>query len=176
YKALTRELTFSDLVVGSPANLSIKIAHGFPRQQAMAVQIQIFKDSKIVFATEESTSLLDGGRTYILDFDEKWIPKAPGNYKVTIILSTSDKEINFDIQEKTITVTTSDLAGNIIGGIDDLFNTNPIGSAQNNLVKDANIKITENKPIDVPLQGIAITVLAIIVISGILIVLVKKKK
>jgi len=145
----------------------------------MTIQLHIFKEDKLVFATEKSTALLDGGRTYIIEFDEAWLPEVSGNYNVTIILSTSNKELNFDIQEKIVTVTGSDLAGEIIQGVDDFLNIN---NANNNTTEqpyDAVIEQTQDTKIDFSknnLQDIAMAGLAFIIIAGILIVLVKKKK
>jgi len=179
YKAMTRGLGFDELKKGTQTKATIKVSHGFPRASAMTVQLHIFKGKEIVFTTEKSTALLEGGRTYILEFDDLWTPEEGGDHRVVVSLSSLSKEIYFDIQEITLAVGTGDVTSDILGNIDDLFTPSITEPQTTTPPEDSPQPIISTPEIDLSgdlIQTIAIAGLAIIVIAGILIILIKKKK
>ena len=160
--------------VGVPAHASLKVSHGIPKATAFLIQLHIRKGNELVFYAEESIPLLIGGRTFLIDFEEEWIPKEDGNYTITVVLSTPDKNLNYDIQNFSYKIATQekteDLVKDIIGGISNIINPEkpPITGIEEP-VTDVNTNQQEPNPDNTTLY--TATGLAIIIGIGIFVYL-----
>ena len=169
YKALTRELDLGELKINQATKAKIKVSHGFPSLSGFKIQLHIKKGEELVFYTEKSTGLIGSGRTMNIEFDDEWTPTEEGEYEVTVVLSTTNKKLNYDIQTFTYSVGNTDQTGvisnSISQGINDVINptnkdeNSPIAS-YDEVVDSPTVKLVKQLA---PLGLIALVAIGIIV-------------
>ena len=165
----------SPLTVGLPVKSNIIVSHGFPKRTTMVIQLHILKGLNLVFFTEEQTGFLDATRSHIILFEDDWIPDEPGEYEVKVILSNSNKKVNFDIQSHTIEVQPASAGDNTgITIVDDVDNTIIIADDDNTIGTGTGTTIIADEGIDLTVAGIAGLVL-LLIIGALLFFVIKKQ-
>ena len=175
YKALTRELDLGELKINQATKAKIKVSHGFPSLSGFKLQLHIKKGEELVFYTEKSTGLISGGRTMNFEFDKAWTPTEEGDYEVTVVLSTTNKKLNYDIQTFTYSIGNTDQTTSIADSISQEINDviNPDADDENSPIATYD-EVVDSPTVNLVTQLAPLGLIALIAI-GIIIFIIQKK-
>ena len=105
FEALINDFFITKPTVGMPSKIKFSAVHTFESADDFTVQVHILKDSELVFFSEKRITGLEPGKSVSIGFDDRWVPETEGRYYVVAILSTPDKEVNYDVKYFTYEAT-----------------------------------------------------------------------
>ena len=97
-KANITEFKLEPVEIGTPATAFISILNNMVIHRDFLVKMEILRDGRLEFYSEQTIESVPGRQTREAVFAEQWTPKIAGTYIITVTLMSTDKRISYEIE------------------------------------------------------------------------------